>query len=696
MAPKRWTRYFAPFVSVACALAVREPTRACGFFGPSPEEFVTFDPAITGDNPGLFFEPSIIGMGDACTECATTAMLADWHGYFKGAVADADWKKVLLPEAQNDFVAAKAKLGRKGDRVKDALAFVELAHRVEPFTSTNVDTRPPGSLLADAQAAMKAAREPFLAQRYAFQVLRILFYQRDWAAAVAFFDKNQSVLSAPSADLAWRARYYLAGAAKRGGNRARGNLELARISSGYAPLANVAAEDFKPMEDSDWKESLALAKTAREKTMLWRLVGVRTDAVVAMQEIMKIDPKSDQLALLLVREIARVEPMGMPVWDTKPEPAELKARDKAVKTLERIATKIAATPGADRPWIAELVLGHLAAKTGDLAGARTHLDKAVHLAPGDARVAAQAKASLALALAAQWKVDPAHESELATTMAGLDAKTFGRMGSLDMVVHAKLAEAYKQAGRVIDAELLATGTVEPKKWRDEVFIKQLIVRSEQAATGWDKVVLSHAPSRQQLETELAVRQLYDGHFAESAQAFQGKALSQQLHVDPFVSRVVDCHECDQEKYQNAPWTHATLASRVVELEKAANGQGEAAAKASLDLGVALYNVTWFGNARAFSEGTHQRTADTARAESWFKRAYDLSKNRELKAKAAWGAAKCELGRLEKLNVDEPWGVNGQDIPMPTKWFAVMKKYADTKYGKEALKECGRFRTYMGH
>jgi len=194
MAPKRWNRFIAPCVSVACALALREPTRACGFFGPSEEEFITFNPQITGDNAGLFFEPSVPGMGEPCTDCAGNAMLADWHGYFKGAVADADWKKVLLPDTQNDFVAAKAKLGKKGDRVKDAVAFAELAHRVEPFASASSDARQPGSLLADAQAAMKAARDPFLAQRYAFHVLKILFYQHDWAGAVAFFDKSGTVL----------------------------------------------------------------------------------------------------------------------------------------------------------------------------------------------------------------------------------------------------------------------------------------------------------------------------------------------------------------------------------------------------------------------------------------------------------------------------------------------------------------------
>ena len=33
--------------------------------------------------------------------------------------------------------------------------------------------------------------------------------------------------------------------------------------------------------------------------------------------------------------------------------------------------------------------------------------------------------------------------------------------------------------------------------------------------------------------------------------------------------------------------------------------------------------------------------------------------------------------------------------MPKKWFAMMKTYADTKYYKEALAECSRFRQFTG-
>ncbi|MGE5183365.1 MAG: hypothetical protein ACM31C_14945 [Acidobacteriota bacterium] len=675
----------------AAAIALRgEPARACGGWdGPTYYDFMTFEPSITGDNLGLYFDPMVIGFGDACVDCAVSAQLADWHGYFKGAVADADWKQILFPEKQNAVVAIQTRLARKGDRARDALAYVDFAHKVEPFATTLADAPVPGALVAEATSAWKAARDRFLQQRYAYQVLRLVFYQRDWAAAVAFYDHNQAALAGPSADLAWRARYYLAGASRRAGNRARANLELARIVAGYPALGNVAANDFKPMEEADWKQSLQLARDVKDKVALWRAVGVKTDGMVAMREIQKLDPRSSVLALLLVRELSRVEPLGEPVWGSPPEPKDVAARGKAFAALEKIATKIVATPGADRPWLAELVLGHIAAKRGDVADARAHLDRALQARPTDARVANQAKASLALALAQSWKIDPAREDELAKTFNAIDAK-FGRYHAVRAEVRGRLAKAYAAAGRWIDAELLEPGTA-GKRWHDRAFIEQLIARSGQTSTEFDKLVLQGSITRATLDRELGLRELLDGNFAHAAQLLRPH--TDKLGTDPFVAGILDCHDCDHDKYANAPWTTASVASRLVELERAAKGTGDTAARASIELGNALYNITWFGNARGMVFDTNQRTSDTRPAERWYKRAFDVARTRELKAKAAWLAAKAELGRLENVDMDSPWGYSDA-LPTPRTWYPVMKTFADTRYYKDVVAQCGMFARWL--
>jgi len=263
-------------------------------------------------------------------------MLADWRGYLKDAVTEADWQQVLLKATEAELVAIAGALAGRGappagyersslwksaarDRLAAAVAVVSLARRIEPYATFEAyDARgnprptrpPPAALLAEALAGQKAAKDPFFAQRYAFLAMRVLFYKRDWTGAIAHFDKNVRVLAGPSADLPWRARYYLAGALAHDQQRARANLELARVHANYPPLSGAAVQDFQPMEEADWRATLKFARDAQERAMLWRLVGVKQDGIVAVREIVKLDPKSNLIPLLLVRELARAESGG--------------------------------------------------------------------------------------------------------------------------------------------------------------------------------------------------------------------------------------------------------------------------------------------------------------------------------------------------------------------------------------------------
>ena len=717
----------AVFVGLA-AIALRgERANACGG-GESPgiSELTTFDPKVLGDVDGPFYEPFEHGFGGACSECIAKAMSRDWNGYFKGAIPPADWDKVLLTANETELAAIASRLSGKStpapkgyeslfktstarDKLAGAVAFVQLARKIEPFATFETydpdgkprapRAGPPDDLIAAARAGMKS-KDPFLAQRYAFQALRVSFYRRDWPTAIALFDHNASVLGGPSADLAWRARHYLAGALARNGNKGRANLELARIHGNYPPLSGLAAQDFHPAEDLDWRQSLRLARTVREKTELWRLVGVTSDGVVAMQEIIKLDPKSNLIGLLLVRELARAEANASNPYEPPSDPTRAAARKKAYAALEQIATSQIAKAG-DRPWLMELVAGHIAAKRGDLATARSRLARAVASRPGDARVASQAKASLAMALVANWKMTSQYEDELAIAMNSLDP-AFERIGAVRSEVRHELAKAYFQAGKLVDAEFLVGGTVDgadapgahPKpKWHDVGFIKEMIARTTRTSTEFDRFVLADAIARPNLEKELAMRYLLDGDLASAAKLYQtAKPSSELLHTDPFAIHIRDCHDCDHETYGNSKWTHANLVAKLAELELKAKSGGEAGAAAALALGNAFYNMTWHGNARVVLESTHQETSDASQALRWYKRAFDLTKNRELEAKAAFLAAKAELGNL--VGAPDPERQSGT-LPIPKHWFPIVKTFSNTQYYKEVLKECGHFRDWVG-
>lgn len=691
---------FARSASVLALLAIAvraddPPVAACGFAEESLADLTTFDPMILGDDTwdGLYFDPFVHGFGGACDDCGTKAIADDWRGFLGAEVDPSQWDRVLRKASAPDlavlraFAAGKAKAPPKGyerippgPRVVAALDYVALMNDVAPYAAAD---RPTDALPADrakrAQAGMTAAKDPFLVQRYGFLALRALFYERAWRRAVAFFDEHAAALAGPSVDLRWRARYYAAGALAHDGKRARANLELARITSGYQPLAGAAAGDFQPVEEADWKATLALARDVREKTELWQLVGIKADGIVAMEKILELDPKSNLVALLLVRELTRAE-SSLENGEGKPDPE----KKKALERIEKIATRITATPGADRPWLAELVAGHIAAKRGDLVAARLHLQRAVTLAPKRPAVATQAKASLALALVLDWRIDAAHEEELAHLMLEVDPK-FSRLATVRTNVRGKLAKAYALAGKIVDSELLASGA---GNWNDVEFIKQVIARTGQTASAFDRFVVSGI-TKEQLQAELYGRYLLLGDFVDAQKVVPAKP--EPLGTDPFVAHIVDCHDCDHEKYATAPWTDASFTARLVELQRTAAGKSEAAAQAALELGNALYNLTWFGNARVVLESTRQATRDTRPAERWYKRAFDTSKNRELKARAAYLAAKAELARL----VDAEDAAQQSDVlPVPTTWFPVLRGMSETQYYKEVLKECGNFRRWV--
>jgi len=721
-------------LAAAVWLVRGKPVEACGGWDPSIEEMTTFDPGVLGDDVwgGLAYDPFTEGYGGECTDCATKAMLADWTAHLQDVKTE-DWEKVLLKASLADILAierrlqGKAKDAPKGfeqstlwtavdrPRVSAAVELVELLKRMEPQVTFDMyDGKPrpaPGQSLtrelAAAQRGLRAAKDPFMKQRYAFAVVRALFYRQERAPLIAFHDQNAAALAGPSEDLKWRARHYLAGALRKEGKLDRSSLELARIHGAYMPLSGAAVHDFDFAEEADWKSALALAKDPKDKAALWRMVGIKHDALVAAQEIVKLDPKSPMVPLLLVRELSRVESQVARTFSAAPDKAELAAQKKGYANIEALASKLAATPGQPKAYLYELIIGHIAAVRGDLPGTRLHMAKAVKLAPNDQRVANQAKASLAVALVADWKINAPNEQEIATLMRGIDAE-FPRMASVRDEVRTKLALAYAAAGKMVDAEFLGHVTRDffeanplagklTTKWESVPMLKEMIARTDRRTTEFDRFVLDQSHVKEDLQRELAVRLTLDGDFQGAKKVFDtSSAKSELLGTDPFVIHVLDCHDCDHEKLgATSRWTHKNVVERLAELDLTAKGGGEQGAQAALAIGNALYNITHHGNARTFTSSTHQSTADARLAERYYKRVYDSSGNRELRAKAAWLAAKAELGTMiykEQLKRQDE-GVDAGSM-IPRTWFPIFARFQSTKYYKEVLAECGRFRDWV--
>jgi hypothetical protein len=691
----------------AVAVGAPRTAQACGGdFG--PEERTTFDPDVLGDGAetALFWNPDTKSIGNGpCEDCAAKEMKDDWQTFFGQAVPWADWSKILLSAALPEIDAliqamknahaqpphgfeSNAIFKLAGARRDDAIAalyFVGFARRVEPFAAAppsdwetpkpqRAPEIEPQTLIANGDKALARAKMPFLRQRYAFQLARLRFYTQDWPDVVSFCQKNRTALDSPAPSLKWRAQYYVAGALLQMNERARANLTLARIHAGWPALASVTAQDFKPMQQDDWKDTLARASSVKEKVELWRLVGLKLDALEAMKQIAALDPRSTRLAVLAVREVNREE-----------------ATSTDLTALGRLCGKLADNPATDRRWLFDLVAGHAAALRGDVAQARRRLASVRAAQQGNELVEKQAAASLAMALSRSCgRPEPRCEDELARNIAEVDAN-FSRWYIVRESVRAKLSEGYHARGRCVEAELFGAGACS-EKWSDPRFVESMIARVSGPPTAFDRFMIDNASySRDGLRTELALMHFRRGDFETAKRQFQDKDVgAEPIPTDPFVIHIRDCHDCDQKKYANGKWTHAKLALRMINLRKLADRPGKVGAEAAFDLGNGYYNITWYGNARSFLDGTHV-TADVNEAEIWYKRAFDAFPDREDKARAAFMAAKSELARM--LEKKEPSHGEVDPLPIPGTWFPIVRSFSDTKYYREILQECGHYRRW---
>lgn len=706
-----WRRFaqWAAAAVIFCSLTSdREPrANACGWSPPEMTQLTSFDPSVAGEGSdvGLEYDINIVGVGKRCEECERAAILADWVGYLGPTITAEDWEHLLFDASWTELEAlvvalqkataapaslafVDAALNRDATsrvRLQRALRVVMLARDVQGV-ATLEQTPPPeriANLLKQAERGITQAKQDhdaFIAQRQAFLKLRVTFYARRWQD-VQRLVANTPELAAPSQDLAWRARYYLAGALRRDGDLAGANLELARVHAGDPVLAGVTATDFRPLEDADWKAALQRAGDAHTRTLLWRMVGLVLDPGAAAGEIYQLEPTSPLIGLLVVRELARAESTGD--WNRM---------QAGYDRLEAFAVRVAATPGADRPWLMDLVAGHLAAKRGDVKLTRERLERARTARPEDEKVLQQAQASWALALAHRARLDAKSLDEVAKA-AGALKPAFTRYGSVVAEVRGQLGQALERAGRDTDAEFVSPNAY-ARAWQSTPFLLRMLARTNRTATPFDQFVLGSGYGRTDLERELAVRQIMSDRFADAANFLAGRSAGDAvLDADPLLARIDGCLDCDLGIPEHSqPWTLRRLAKELRQFELQARRSGDTAARAALALGTAQYNLTRHGNNRRFVGQTHQATWDASAALRWYQRAYRLATDRELEAQAAFLAAKAE--RAVAISKSIGGDTYLDPLPLPTHWYPIVHQFADTAYHREVLAECGSYRTWL--
>lgn len=713
---------------------------ACGWFGPEDVSEVTFFAPEVIAEPGsapFFVTPfhRFNGLESEAGPLAdfTEANLDEWDAFFAKGIDRHTWSTLLYQASLERLDGLIFRLkGRPGApespddeaflaypdrrRLIAALYYVGFAKRVEPFAMERAgleswewaqareaidqearDTTV-AALAEGGRKALDAATIPFLRARYAFQLLRLYFYHGEHDRCVGFFEERRAADFSDGSSVAWRALGYVAGAHYRAKRFAQANYLYSVLFDRYQPLRLSAAWSFRPQEEADWRGSLELARSDRERAVLWQLLGIGADGLRALREIHALDPASDLLPLLLVREVNLAE-LAVNVT-AEVETSSARPVDQAALTAFVAAR---ADEGKVRkPWAWDLAAGHLHALSGDAAAARRHLDRAERRAPADEAVRRQARLSRLLAtLQAMPAVDGAAEPMLARELAwvkeeaGRDA-TSTRAGAFFRWARIHLSGLYRAGGDAVTAVCLHDVGEDPL-YADSGQVDRLVeFLRKPGKSAFESLVADLAMvSRDELVEIKGLNALYAGDVETAARLLEGVGV-EELPADPFEMHIRDNHDRDAARPDHVTYTKATFVRRLADLLQRAESEPAHAAELTVEAANAFYNITYYGNSRAMymTPGGHfvrsPRVYDCSRAEAMYRRATERATDRELKARAVFMAAKCELNAYHASDEDRSKG----DF-VAGRWFATLRRdYSDTAYYREVVHECGYFKTFV--
>jgi hypothetical protein len=249
-----------------------------------------------------------------------------------------------------------------------------------------------------------------------------------------------------------------------------------------------------------------------------------------------------------------------------------------------------------------------------------------------------------------------------------------------------LAALYRQAGNSVYAACLDDRA---EMYDDSAKIQALRdFLKKRDKDNYQRVLASLYPGTLEQAQELqAIAVLFQGRVAEAATLLSALK-TEALPADPFTASIRDCHDCDQAA-DHQVYTKADAVRRMAALLTEAEKNPQKAAQNYFLLASALYNLTYYGNCRGFYRvGGVERfiPMDDGLAESYYRKVVELAADRELQAKAAFMAAKCE---------HNAWYTAKLTTRPAGKWFPLIKeRYADTQYYAEILRECGDFKRYL--
>jgi hypothetical protein len=667
-----------------------------------------------------------IGHDDSQIERFNLHIVDEWQSYLALPQADTVLSFLLLNASKQyiDSVVAHQivlpiefcqKITKK--KMTNFLHFLQYAKANEAYAAAFIDywgyegavqsTPFSAEQIALAQAMekdFKTKLDPFLKQRYFFQIVRSYFFQAQYEQCIAFYQKYQKVF--PQNIMAARTMSYAAGAHYKLKQYAQSNYLYSKVYDVAPEFKTLAYFSFHPQDEADWQQTLALCKNVEEQITLWQLLGIYFDEERAIEKIYALNPKSEKLDLLLSRLINHQE-----YAFHESESAKLSTDTGFGKTLA-LLTKIAQSNTIAKPYMWHIAAGYLYYLQSDYVHAAKYFDLSAQTMPQQALPQAQLRLfQLMNKVAAYAHVDLHTEKELLPELLWLQHIDDQQMPAFRYTnayawIKKTLAKHYTRQNELIKAECfdhMDSFYINPQN------ISALKIVLQHPKNDFEQYCADIYPySLGQINEFEAVMLALNDQLEDAIQHMQlaDEAQLFELYGNPFNGSIKDCHDCDHAAVQKTKYTKLTFLQKMKEMKQCV-AQGRDVYNNSLLLGNAFYNMSFYGNARCFYEGAilvstfvnpfFDSVISSSRfARYYYQKALSAAQNDEQRAKLTYMLLKCD--RNDTYNASYTLSDMSYDLEsyegIPTIGYGNLNKYKKTAFYQDVLKECGYFRSYV--
>ncbi|MEM8526062.1 MAG: hypothetical protein AAGG68_15595 [Bacteroidota bacterium] len=637
---------------------------------------------------------------------------------------------------------------------KETIDYLVFAKRCEPHVISYADMweQPERNvdameiLIEEGRRQFKRTKSHYIRLRYAFQVVRLAHYLKDYEYTLDLYDFFMPKIDDKNSLIYYWILGHRAGALRALGQNVESSYLYTQIFSKCPNRRQSAFRSFLIRTDAEWEACYLMCKDDDERAAMYaiRAGNAKGRLLLEMQNIYGVNPKSDFLEMLLLKEVRNLEEsfLGYPANGRLRHQriAQLIPKDaqgQYLIDLQEFARRCRLEGKVKNKTLWQIAEGYLEFLAGDFYKATKTLDEVQRDVVNEDLKDQLQIFSAVLNLASIEEMDGEVEDELLDI--SRDKDLISRYPDFQEYFYDRVAELYLKAGRPGLAFRAHYSLTDLRYNPDLRIIDDLLATFDETAERTRfEVILGRDTLGESAKLELldmkATYYMARGKLREANVIWKGMDRAEWKRFgafNPFVERIRDCVNCDNDNGRGFivdtvdSYSKGLIVEMLLNTDRDSRLGDEDAPRLLYNMGLALYNMSYFGHEWAamdhFRSGSsysswnlkakngviqhpaapfgNKENFNVSGARNYFEEAYELAfakEQYELAAKAAFMAAKCEQKQYFTSGLYKSRGYN-QILVLPEEYttnYKALRGLAGTDFYRFIVEECKYFGAYV--